>query len=379
MVVSYVGQLEWDKTAGDAPSSQRAVMEREDTIIRPNDLILITGTTGFIGLRLVENLLERGFKHLRCFARPSSSMTKLEALIEQYQGRAEIEIVKGNLLRREDCIAATRDIAVIYHLAAGAGEKSVPDAFINSVVTTRNLLDATLQHKSLRRFVNVSSFTVYTNVQKPKGRLLDESCPVEPHPERIPDAYCYAKVKQDELVTEYGNAQGVPYVIVRPGSVYGPGKRQITGRIGVDTFGVFLHLGGGNRIPFTYVDNCADAIALAGFKAGVDGEVFNIVDDNLPSSRNFLRLYKRNVKSFTSFYVPHAISYLFCRMWEKYSAWSYGQLPPVFNRRRWHVEMKRTTYSNEKLKTRLGWVPKVSMDEGLKRFFQGCREFSRHA
>lgn len=354
-------------------------MEQKGLIIEANDIILITGATGFIGAKLVENLLSRGFRRLRCFSRPSSSMAKLESLVREYHGRAQVEIIKGNLLRREDCLAATKDIAVIYHLAAGAGEKSFPDAFMNSVVTTRNLLDASLQRGSLRRFVNVSSFTVYTNDRKPKGRLLDESCPIEPNPERISDAYCYAKVKQDELVTEYGKKHGISHVIVRPGSVYGPGKKQITGRVGIDTFGVFLHLGGGNPIPFTYVDNCADAIALAGLRVGVEGEVFNIVDDNLPSSRTFLRLYKHNVRQFTSLYVPHTVSYLFCRMWEKYSVWSYGQLPPVFTRRRWHVEMKRTSYSNDKLKTRLGWTPKVSMDEGLNRFFQSCRENSGNA
>lgn len=354
-------------------------MEQGNMIVGLNDPILITGATGFIGVKVVENLLEHGFTRLRCFSRPSSSMTQLESVASRYQGRATIEIIKGNLLCREDCFAATKEVAVIYHLAAGAGEKSFPDAIMNSVVTTRNLLDASLQNKSLRRFVNVSSFTVYSNVQKPKGRFLDESCPVEPHPERVSDAYCYAKIKQDELVTEYGQKHGIPYVIVRPGSVYGPGKKQITGRIGIDTFGVFLHLGGGNHIPFTYVDNCADAIALAGLRPGVDREVFNIVDDDLPSSRTFLRLYKQNVRRFTSLYVPHAISYVFCGMWEKYSTWSYGQLPPVFNRRRWHVEMKRTTYSNKKLKMRLGWAPRVSMDEGLKRFFQGCWENGRNA
>ena len=58
-------------------------------------------------------------------------------------------------------------------------------------------------------------------------------------------------------------------------------------------FGIFLHLGGSNPIPFTYVDNCADAIVLAGLTPGVDGEVFNVVDDNLPTSRQFLRLYKQ--------------------------------------------------------------------------------------
>jgi nucleoside-diphosphate-sugar epimerase len=354
-------------------------MTNEAAIAGLDDLILVTGATGFIGTKLVESLLDRGFRRLRCFSRPSSSVAKLDALSERFRGRAEIQILKGNLLRREDCVAAAKDVAVVYHLAAGAGEKSFPDAFMNSVVTTRNLLDACLQQGVPRRFVNVSSFTVYSNLEKPKGRLLDESCPVEPHPERVPDAYCYAKIKQDELVMEYGKTKRIPYVIVRPGSVYGPGKKQITGRIGVDTFGIFLHLGGGNRIPFTYVDNCADAIALAGLKAGIDGEVFNIVDDDLPTSRAFLRLYKRNVRNFTSLYIPHIVSYLLCRLWEKYSAWSFGQLPPVFNHRRWHAEMKRTSYSNAKLKIRLGWAPKVSMDEGLKRFFQGCRETGQHA
>ena len=348
-------------------------MEDRSDIVGPENAVLITGAAGFMGLRLVDNLLERGFRHVKCFVRHSSAVEKLEAIASRYPGHS-IEIIKGNLLSKNDCAAATKGVAVIFHLAAGTGEKSVPDAFMNSVVTTRNLLEATIEQGCLRRFVNISSFTVYTNVRKPRWRILDESSPIEDHSELIPDAYCYAKVKQEELLTEYGKKYSIPYVILRPGSVYGPGKKQITGRIGIDTFGVFLHLGGGNHIPFTYVDNCADAIALAGLKRGVDGEIFNIVDDDLPTSREFLRLYKRSVRSFRSIYVPHAVSYLFCRLWERYSTWSDGQLPPVFNRRRWHVEMKRTSYSNDKLKKRLGWVPKVPMDEGLKRFFQGCRE-----
>ena len=82
----------------------------------------------------------------------------------------------------------------------------------------------------------------------------------------------------------------------RPGAVYGPGKAGITGRVGVGTFGIFLHLGAGNPIPLSYVDNCAEAIVLAGLVKGLDGEVFNVVDDDLPSSRRFLRLYKEQVK-----------------------------------------------------------------------------------
>jgi len=347
--------------------------ERDALMIGPDDLILVTGAAGFIGSRLVNSLLDLGFRNLRCFVRPSSEVTRVEALSGRRGDGARVEVLEGNLLSREDCAAATRGAAVIFHLAAGRGEKSYPDAYLNSVVTTRNLLEASMRHRCLRRFVNVSSFAVYSNRQKRQSRVLDETCPIEEHPEQRGDAYSFAKVKQDEIVTEYAQKFGIPCVTVRPGHVYGPGNEAITGRVGISTFGVFLHLGGSNPIPFTYVDNCAEAIALAGLKRGIEGEVFNVVDDDLPSSRKFLRLYKRNVKRFKSIYVPHFLSYMLCSLWERYSRWSEGQLPPAFNRRRWHANWKKTRYGNEKLKSRTGWTPKVSMAEGFRRYFEACR------
>jgi nucleoside-diphosphate-sugar epimerase len=355
------------------------VRSQDGFIISPDDRILVTGAAGFIGSRVLECLLDRGFRNLVCFARPSSELAGIEAIIERRPPMARIEMLKGNLLSREDCEAASKDVALIFHLAAGIGEKSFPDAFLNSVVATRNLLDASLRCARLRRFVLVSSFAVYSNCQKPQWRLLDESCPIEERPELRGEAYCFAKVKQEQVVTEYGKDRGIPYVLVRPGSVYGASEGEITGRVGIGTFGSYLHLGGSNAIPFTYVDNCAEAIVLAGLVKGVEGEAFNVVDDDLPSSRQFLRQYKKNAKHFKSIYVPHLINYAFCYLWEKYSRWSEGQLPPVFNRKRWHAEWKKTRYSNEKLKTRLGWTPKVPTAEGMRRYFEACRADGRNA
>jgi nucleoside-diphosphate-sugar epimerase len=161
----------------------------------------------------------------------------------------------------------------------------------------------------------------------------------------------------------------VPYVVIRPGIVIGPGKRAIPGAVGIDTFGFFLHLGGGNALPITYVDNCADAIVLAGLVKGVEGEAFNVVDDHLPTSRDFLRRYKREVRHFRSVSVPYSLCYLFCWLWEHYSRSSEGQLPPVFNRRFCAFMWKRHTYSNQKLKDRLGWSPEVPMSVALARYF----------
>jgi nucleoside-diphosphate-sugar epimerase len=350
-------------------------VQPDNFIIKPEDVILVTGATGFIGSRVVENLLNRGFRTLRCLARTSVATGKLEEIKKRAGAGAHVEILYGNLLSREDCQRAASGAVLIYHLAAGRGEKSFPDAFLNSVVTTRNLLDAALNERCLRRFVNISSFSVYSN----SNRYLDENCPLETHPECRGDSYSFAKVKQDELVQEYGDRFGLPYTIVRPGFVYGPGNETITGRVGLGTFGVFLHLGGGNPIPFSYVDNCAEAIVLAGLKPGVDREVFNVVDDDLPNSRQFLRLYKKNVKHFRSIYLPHSVSYFLCYLWERYSAWSQGQLPPVFNRKVWNVYWKKTGYNNDKLKTRLGWKPVVPSAEGFQRYFDSCKRKVGHA
>jgi len=348
-------------------------------IISPNDPILVTGAAGFIGSRVVEGLLSRGFRNVVCFARPSGKLTRIEDISSRRPEGSQVRLFRGNLLSRQDCEAACKDVALILHLAAGTGEKSFPDAFMNSVVTTRNLLDASWQLGRLRRFVLISSFSVYTNCHKPHGRLLDELCPIEEHGERRGEAYCFAKFKQEELLADYNKKFGVPYVVIRPGSVYGEGKGAIPGRVGIDTFGLFLHIGGTNTIPFTYVDNCADAIVLAGLVKGIDGEVFNVVDDDLPTSRQFLRSYKKNVRRFRSIYIPHALSYALCYFWEKYSHWSEGQLPNAFNRKRWHTYWKKTRYNNQKLKNRLGWVPKVPTAEGMRRFFESCKQGAMHA
>lgn len=338
----------------------------ETFIIKPHDRILVTGASGFIGTRVVDALLIRGFRNIVCFVRPSSDLSQLEAVIQSWP-QAQVEVIKGNLLSGPECGAACKDASLILHLAAGTGEKSFPNAFMNSVVATRNVLEASIRHAHLQRFVLVSSFAVYNNRQK--SRHLDESCPIEEHPE-LRDAYCYAKVKQEQIVSDYSKRFNIPYVFVRPGSVYGSSKGNITGRVGLSTFGIFLHLGGSNTIPFTYVDNCADAIVLAGIVTGVEGEAFNVVDNDLPSSRQFLRLYKEKVTGFKSVYLPHGLSYALCCFWEWYSGWSQGQLPAGFSRGRWYAEWRSTRYSNQKLKRRLGWEARISTEEGLRRYFQ---------
>jgi nucleoside-diphosphate-sugar epimerase len=331
-----------------------------------NYSVLVTGASGFIGSKVVETLLKYGFEKIRCFVRPSSRLAKLNEILKRFPAGEKVELIKGDLLSRDDCARAAEGISIIYHLAAGI-EKSYAGAFMNSVVTTRNLLDAFLSYGKPRRFVNVSSFAVYSNWSLKRGAVLDESAPLHDEPQKRCDPYTYAKFKQDELVQEYGRRHSLPYVIIRPGAVFGPGKSAVTGRVGIDTFGFFIHLGGRNILPLTYVDNCAEAIIMAGIKPGIEGEVFNVVDDDLPTSSRFFRAYSKKVPGF-SIHLPYSAAYLGSMLWEKYSEWSNYQLPPVFNRRRCVSEWGGNTYSNQKLKERVGWRPRVGIDEAMSSF-----------
>src|SRR5262245_19099214 len=70
----------------------RRSVERENWIIGRDARILVTGASGFIGGCVVETLLERGFRHLRCFARAVGHSKKLAA-IQRRWGDDVVEVI----------------------------------------------------------------------------------------------------------------------------------------------------------------------------------------------------------------------------------------------------------------------------------------------
>jgi nucleoside-diphosphate-sugar epimerase len=326
----------------------------------------VTGSNGFIGAKVVETLLEYGFSNVRCLVRPCSRLERLKESLTRFSAGKDVKLVTGDLLSSDDCRKAAAGASLIYHLAAGF-DKSFAGAFMNSALATRNLLDAFLQYGRPKRFVNVSSFAVYSSIHLKHGELQDESCPLEDASEERFDAYGFGKLKQEEVVREYGSRYNLPYVILRPGYVFGPGKRDLSGRVGINTFGFFIQVNGSNLLPLSFVDNCTEAIVLGGVKPGVEGEVFNVVDDELLSGRQFLKAYNKKVGGF-SVRIPYVVAYLLCVLWEKYSKWSKNQLPPAFNPRRCAAEWKGNRYSNRKLREQLGWRPRVPMKQAMELF-----------
>jgi nucleoside-diphosphate-sugar epimerase len=331
--------------------------------------ILVTGSSGFLGSVLVERLLERGQKDIRCFVRPGSNMAKLDALKQKYPD-GELEFFVGNLTSKKDAAEAVKGVKLVYHLAA-AMKGDAADMFLNSVVASKYLLEAVVKRKTTK-VVLCSSMGVYGVSDQPAGFVVNEHSPLEPRPEDR-DVYSYSKWRQEQLFREYNKQHSFPLTILRPGVIYGPGGAPMSSRVGVNLFGLFLHLGRGNVLPLSYVTNCADAIALAGLAEGTEGEVFNVVDDGLPTSRQFLKRYRRDVKGIKFVPVPYFLIQALSIAVEKYHSYSKGQLPAIFTPYKSAAIWKGNLFDNSKIKA-IGWKQLVSTEEGLTRAFSYLRD-----
>jgi nucleoside-diphosphate-sugar epimerase len=331
--------------------------------------ILVTGAGGFLGKAIVERLLAHGETDLRCMLRDTSKAKGLEAIAGRYPA-ARLEFVAVNLRNGGEIGSALAGCNMVIH-AAAALKGSPAEMFMDSVVASRNLLEAVVNEVRQMRVVLVSSFGAMGVAELARGAVVDEGTPLERHPEQR-DVYSHSKLRQEQLFWEYRERYGFELVVLRPGVIYGPGGGHFSNRVGLSLFGKFLHLGGNNLLPLTYVDNCAEAIVVAALNEGADGQVYNVVDDDLVTSREYLKLYKSKVKPVKSIPVPY-----FALMWgskivERYSARSKGQLPAIFTPYKTRAMWGGNQFSNAKLKS-IGWHPLVSTREGLERTFAAFR------
>ena len=119
-------------------------------------------------------------------------------------------------------------------------------------------------------------------------------------------------------------------------------------------------------MPYTFVENCATAVRLAGIVTGAEGESFNVIDDAPPTGNELVRRYRRSGKRLRVVGVPSWGIGLLSQLCQWYHRWSRGQLPDVLTPYKSASLWKSLHYSNAKAKAILGWQPHVNFEQGLR-------------
>lgn len=325
--------------------------------------VCVTGATGFLGRRLVQRLLHNPDLQVRCLVRSTSDINApFSHLTDEQRRRLELqtgEFRDAGFLRR-----GLADCDVVYHVAAALGG-STSTLFLNTVLPTRQLLSAA-EHARVGRFVLVSSLGVYGTMALRNWQQVDETCPIDPHPE-LRDPYTFSKVRQEIVAREFSQASGLPLVVVRPGVIYGEGRSLLTSRVGLNVGPLLVRMGGSHPLPYTYVDNCAEGLMQAGLVQGVEGETFNLVDDQPLSGHQLLRFIRKHGQRVRSVWVPGVCIQPLSYLYETYSWLTSGQLPPLITRYRSAAIWKPLRYSNAHAKHKLNWQLPISTEQALER------------
>ena len=171
--------------------------------------VLLTGSSGRIGRRVLNKLLHRGYK--------------VKALVHKRQpegiGAGKVEYVKGDILDLEQMAAAAEGSQIICHLAATFDmfppivfEKENTALFDNILRGTFNLLEAARRLSDLRLFVFASTDAVYATGPIRYDTPITEKTPIQPMPGRF---YALAKAVGESLCRNYGMTYGIPWTVIR--------------------------------------------------------------------------------------------------------------------------------------------------------------------
>lgn len=328
--------------------------------------LLVTGANGFLGSYVVQEALRKGHT-VRALVRPATDVAKLD-----WPSSDKLEVVRADLRSRNGLTDAVRGVDSVIHLAA-AKSGDVYAQYAGTVVATENLL-AAMTEPGVHRMVAISSFSVYDFARASPLAALDEQTPLE-QDSLNRDAYAHTKLVQEQLIREHAAQHNWSLVVLRPGMIWGK-DNLLNAWIGMSGGKRFwIRTGAWARVPLTYVENCAEAIVMAASSKAAQGETFNIVDDAVPTQREFARMVLKRVdpKRLT---IP--VSYTLLRLtagsialFNRVALGNRARVPSLLVPVRLAARARPLQYSNKKIKTVLGWKPHYSLEEGLNRSLDG--------
>ncbi len=324
------------------------------------DLMLITGATGFVGSHVAEQARERGIR-VRSLARPGADTELLRSL--------SVEILPGDLAEPHSLFPVCQGVTVVVHCAAKVGDWGDLAEFRRiNVAGTGALIDAALAAGTVKRWVQVSSLGVY---QARDHYGTDESTPA--CTSGI-DGYTVSKAESESLVQEAVRTRQLPAVTLRPGFIYGPRDRTILPRL-IDRLatGKFAYLGNPQKLMNnTFVGNLCQAIWLAIERDDVIGEVFNIRDPRAVTKQEFINTICdaagiRRPDRAVPFPVARAMAAVLEGLWRLLRK----QDAPLVNRARIKFLGLNLDFSIEKAMHDLGYDPASDFTEAMPETVRG--------
>ncbi len=314
--------------------------------------ILVTGGTGFTGTALVQRLLDVGHAVV--------TLDYKEGLQSEALRSRGAQIVTGSVTDPGVVDRCMEGVEFVFHLAAAFRELNVPNSLYDQVNVggTRIVLEAARRH-GIRKFVYCSTCGVHGNVDHPPA---NEDAPIQPA-----DYYQRTKYQAEPIVLDR-IGQGMETVVIRPAAIYGPGDPErffmIFKRVARGTFPMF---GTGRTLYHPlYIDNLVDAFLLCLPPGAGSGRAYLIADENYYTIEEIVRAVARALDVPVD--IPHypilpavALGHLVemvCR--------PLGMIPPIFPRRvDWYRQNR--AFDISRARTELGYVPRISLDEGLRR------------
>ena len=314
--------------------------------------ILVTGGTGFTGAALVLRLLELGHT--------VRSLDYQDGICAEELKSRGAELIKGSITDKALVDRCMDGIEFVFHVAAAFREINAPDQFYLDVNVegTRNVYEAAEREK-VKKVVYCSTQGVHGHISNPPG---DENSPIAPE-----DYYQQTKY-EGELVAQEFSKKGMNTTILRPTAIYGPGDPgrylMIFKKAKNGSFPMF---GSGKTFYHPlYIDNFVDAfIATMDLEKG-RGETYIIGDEEYLAIKDLVAKVGQALNVPLKIHhfpiTPLVIAGHTC---EKICR-PLGITPIIFPRRvDWFRQIR--AFKIDKAKKELGYIPKIGIDEGLKR------------
>ncbi len=321
--------------------------------------MLVTGSTGFLGSKIVEKLILNGFK-VRAFVLKTSNINKLKSL--------DVDICIGNIVDLSSLRLAFDRIDYVVHAAADT-TGSVESGRVNTIQGTENILKLCKEYK-VKKLVYISTCSVYGAADYKKGYEVTEASSLERFPEaRGP--YSNAKFQAEKIVLQAITENYCPIICFRPGTIYGPGGKIYTPIMGF-SFGrkIFLTIGDGRFVlPLVYIDNAADAIRAVLESDDSASKVYNLIDPYRLTKKQYIaRLVKKVFPHAKFLFLPYSILYIIVYFQEV--LFKLIGRTPLLTRYRLESSQKKIIYSGEKICKELDWTPPVSLDDALSHMIE---------